>query len=227
MEENNLQNGNKATKKAKGNVPRADLDLSTTAKNVADNWRIKSEFVLHWTSVDYFLQKAEEFKNKLEEKIFEESKRPEITKKLSNLDKKIDQGVIYIKVYLKDLFGEDDKSHYPQYGITRINRSYFIPKDRDIRVSALSLILQNLVTDGLQNKPFGTDYWQAIKTEYDALKLEASELDEVVTAKVNEKNILRNDLKKHLQSLIFLIKANFPDTYKSELRSWGFQKEKY
>ena len=32
---------------------------------------------------------------------------------------------------------------------------------------------------------------------------------------------------KVLNALVWVLKGNFPDTYKEELRSWGFQKEKY
>jgi hypothetical protein len=33
--------------------------------------------------------------------------------------------------------------------------------------------------------------------------------------------------RKILNSLVLLIHCNYPDTYKSVLREWGFQKEKY
>jgi hypothetical protein len=35
------------------------------------------------------------------------------------------------------------------------------------------------------------------------------------------------ELRKVLNSLVLLIHCNYPDTYKSVLREWGFQKEKY
>ena len=35
------------------------------------------------------------------------------------------------------------------------------------------------------------------------------------------------ELRKVLNSLVLLIHCNYPDTYKSVVREWGFQKEKY
>ena len=44
---------------------------------------------------------------------------------------------------------------------------------------------------------------------------------------MGNKNILKADLKKSLNAIVSVIKANYPDNYKQELRNWGFQKEKY
>jgi len=52
-------------------------------------------------------------------------------------------------------------------------------------------------------------------------------MDESVAGKVSEKNVLRDELRKHLFALVNILKGNYPDTYKSEMRVWGFQKEKY
>ena len=49
---------------------------------------------------------------------------------------------------------------------------------------------------------------------------------ELYTNEIIIKNKLK-ELNKTLRALINLIKANYPDTYKAELRTWGFQKEKY
>jgi hypothetical protein len=48
-----------------------------------------------------------------------------------------------------------------------------------------------------------------------------------VASKVGDKNILKKELKKALNAIVNIIKANYPDNYKEELRNWGFQKEKY
>jgi hypothetical protein len=34
-------------------------------------------------------------------------------------------------------------------------------------------------------------------------------------------------VRKTLNALVLLIKANYPDTSAAELRQWGFKKEKY
>jgi hypothetical protein len=51
--------------------------------------------------------------------------------------------------------------------------------------------------------------------------------DGQVSTKVGSKNLLKEELEMVLNSLIHLIKANYPDSYEAELRNWGFQKNKY
>lgn len=38
---------------------------------------------------------------------------------------------------------------------------------------------------------------------------------------------MKKSLTKGLNTIIMALKANYPDTWKTELRNWGFQKEKY
>jgi hypothetical protein len=48
-----------------------------------------------------------------------------------------------------------------------------------------------------------------------------------ISIKVGDKNVIKKRLKKALTAIVHGIKSNKPDTYKQELRNWGFQKEKY
>ena len=63
--------------------------------------------------------------------------------------------------------------------------------------------------------------------EFNAQVAQSSVLDGQISVSVGDKNVLKNTLRKGLNSVIGIIKANYPDTYKQELRDWGFQKEKY
>ena len=55
----------------------------------------------------------------------------------------------------------------------------------------------------------------------------ATTVDGSVSKKVGDKNELRKTILKTHNALINVLKANYPDTYKSVIREWGFQKEKY
>jgi hypothetical protein len=55
---------------------------------------------------------------------------------------------------------------------------------------------------------------------------QAGSTDGSVSLGVSNKNLLRKQIQQIIDSLEHLIIANNPDTYKGELRSWGFQKEK-
>jgi hypothetical protein len=215
------------SKSPKGNVPMADIDLVTTAKSVAEKWRNTPNLTLLWTNSDRLVQIAANYEHTLNARIAEGSRRPEVSAKLRNLDKQIDRGIAYIKDYLKERYGNDDKSHYSQYGIGFHSKTYKLPSDRDIRASSFTLILDALDRDGFNDKTYGRSYWENIRDQYLPLKQEAMVMDESVAGKVSEKNLLKDEIKKHLYSLIDLLKANYPDTYKSEMRVWGFQKEKY
>jgi hypothetical protein len=215
------------SKSAKGNVPMADIDLVTTAKNVAEKWKSTPNLTLIWSDSNRLIQIAADYENTLNVRIAEGSRRPEVSAKLKNLDKQIDLGIGYIKDYLRERYGNDDKAHYSQYGIVFYSKTYKLPSDRDTRASSFTLILEALNRDGFNDKSYGRSYWENIRDQYIPIKQEAVDMDEAVAGKVSEKNLLKDEIKKHLYALIDLLKANYPDTYKSEMRVWGFQKEKY
>jgi len=52
-------------------------------------------------------------------------------------------------------------------------------------------------------------------------------MDSGVSEKTGNKNVLKKVLTRGLKALVMVLKGNYPDTWKTELRNWGFQKEKY
>ncbi len=46
-------------------------------------------------------------------------------------------------------------------------------------------------------------------------------------ATLAERRSTRIEIKKTLNALIYLVKANYPDNYHTELKQWGFQKDRY
>lgn len=102
-----------------------------------------------------------------------------------------------------------------------------IPSDQNSRSEALGLMVKAIDANGFNDKTYGKTYWTDIKTQFDALLLAASTTDGTVSNKVGDKNELKKGLKKALNAIVLSVKANYPDTYKQELRAWGFQKEKY
>ena len=52
-------------------------------------------------------------------------------------------------------------------------------------------------------------------------------MDRNLTGQVAPKHNNKEQVKKGLKALVAMLQANYPDTYVSELRKWGFQKEKY
>lgn len=216
-----------ATPSSKGNVPAADADFATVVKDVATKWTASPKITLLWTTSAAFSAKATDFNTELSNRKSIGNSRPQITARLKQLDTTIDGSLTYVKNYLLEKHKEAATSYYPSFGIEHKTKKYIFPTDRDRRSGALALMIEGINANGLNEKEFGTAFWTAIKTEYDTLLGKATTTDGAVSNKVSSKNELKKDLKKTLNSLILIIKANYPDTYKAELRSWGLQKEKY
>ena len=88
-------------------------------------------------------------------------------------------------------------------------------------------MISGIAAHGFATAKYGTAYWQPILDEYSTLMEQASKVDGTVSNKVSAKNELRKTIFKTHNALINVLKGNYPDTYKSVIREWGFQKEKY
>jgi hypothetical protein len=213
--------------KTTGNIPVADANFSTVITDVATKWKASPKITLIWTTAAEFSTKAVSFNQELSNRYDVGRSRPQITKRLKELDASIDSSLTYVKAYLLEKFKEAATSYYPSFGIKHKGNKYAFPRDRNKRKDSLRLMIAAINANGLGTKEFGTTFWTKIKTEYDTLLGKAITTDGAVSTKVSSKNELKEDLKKTLNSLIKVIQGNYPDTYKAELRNWGFQKEKY
>lgn len=213
--------------KTTGNLPLADANFGTVITDVATKWKASPKITLLWTTSAEFTTKSAAFNLELNKRNDIGRSRPQITLRLKQLDTNIDSALPYIKAYLLELYKEAATSYYPSFGIEHKTNKYVFPKDRNKRAESLRLMVAAIDANGLSAKEFGTAYWTGIKTEYDTLVGKASTTDGTVSLQVSNKNELKKELQKTLNSLIKVIQGNYPDTYKAELRSWGFQKEKY
>jgi hypothetical protein len=213
--------------KTKGNVPLADANFGNVITDVATKWNATPTITLIWTSSAKFTTKAASFNQELSNRNDVGRSRPQITLRLKQLDASIDSSLTYVKGYLLELYKEAATSYYPSFGIVHKTKKYVFPTDRNKRAESLRLMITAIAANGLGAKEFGTAFWTGIKTEYDTLLGKATTTDGTVSDKVSSKNELKKELQKTLNSLIKVIQGNYPDTYKAELRSWGFQKEKY
>ena len=211
-----------------GNVPAADIDFGVVVKSVSGKWTANPWLTLLWTTAPEFALNSLNYQTTLDTRLETGATRPQITQAIKVQDDKIDYGLAYVKGYLIEKYGKEvAKSYYASFGIQHKYDAYIIPKDQNRRLAALTLMVAAIVVHGFALKEYGTSYWNAIKTEYDSLLGSAITTDGDVSADVGNKNILKKELKKGLNSIIYAIKSNYPDNYKQELRNWGFQKEKY
>lgn len=210
------------------NIPRTDDDLMNVSKKIHSSWKANPLITLLWITEPEFGTIVSDYANTLMERKSTGSIRPEVTLKSEALNAEIDTSTEYIKGYLNEKYNKKTAtSYYSQFGIVKTNNKYKLPSDRDRRKAALAMMLKAIITHGFQNNTYGLAYWTNIKTKFDSLFEQAGSIDSNVTDKVSNKNVLKAEIRKTLNAIIRTIRANYPDTYDSVLRSWGFQKEKY
>lgn len=209
-------------------VPGADIDFGKVVTSVAATWAVKPDITLNWVTSAEFTTDATAYNTALMSRKEVGGSRPQITKALKTLDNEINDALLYVKGYIIDKYKKDAApSYYKAFGIEHKENRYTFPTDQNNRLAALDLMLKGILANGFGSKEYGTAFWTPIKTQYATLLNQAIETDGTISTKVNSKNVLKKTLKKTMNSLIMVIKGNYPDTYKAELRAWGFQKEKY
>jgi hypothetical protein len=210
------------------NVPDADIDFGNLGKKVSAKWATAPWLTLQWTTAAEFDAKTKRYTATLDARLKKGGMRPQVTKAIKIVEKKIDDALPNVKGYLLEKYGKDaSKSYYAAFGIVLTRTTYTFPKDQTGRSKALELLITAIDKNGFSDKQYGSAFWKAIQTEYDSLLDNATDTDGEVSNKVGDKNVLKKDIKKALNALINIIKGNYPDTFKTELRTWGFQKEKY
>ena len=215
-------------KRSKGITPAADINMKGLSANVLSVWKQKPDISLLWTNSAKYEVTVTAFANSLNQRVTTGSGRAAVTNELKTLDKIIINSTSYLKNYLKEKYGKDSyTAYFPQFGIVQEGKVYMYPSDRNKRLAALQLTVKSIVDNGFKDNKYGQAYWQDILTRYEAaIKLSVT-TDGSVSGLVSTKNEARKQIQKTLNALIHIIKGNYPDTYASVLREWGFQKEKY
>jgi hypothetical protein len=216
------------TVKRTSNNPTKDSDLGSLGLSVNEQWKANPQLTLLWITQPQHEANVTNYNDTLNVRKSTGGSRKEITGKLTDFDFKMDEAVSGIKIGLTYKYGKKDASlYYPQFGIEHIGKLFILPRDRNKRRDTLPLILEAVVKHGFANEKYGTDFWETTAESYNALMDQASKVDGTVSKKVGSKNELRKTIVKTHNALLNLLRANYPDTYKSVMREWGFQKEKY
>ncbi len=226
MSENTTPTTAKVKKTA--TIPTADVDFGNVSKDVSDKWTATPSIVLNWITATDFATNVSNYNRVLIDRKQAGRARPQKTKALELIEAQMNDSVAYVKSYILDKYKKDvAPSYYPAFGLVFRNKTYALPKDQNGRLEALNAMITAIDANGFGAKEFGTTFWTTLKTDYEVLLTQAKATDTTVTEKVGDKNALKTSIKKVLNALIGQIKSNYPDTYKTELRTWGFHKEKY
>ena len=211
-----------------GVVPVTDVNFGKVITLVSKKWTSSNWLTLQWLTLAEFDTNATNYNTVLSARLKEGSTRPQITKALGTLDKIIDGALSYIKIYITEKYKKENAtSYYPEFGIEYKANNYLFPPDQNKRLLAIGQVIAALQTHGFESKEYGVEFWTPIQAQYKLLLEQAVAKDGGVSVKVGDKNALKNNLKKGLNAIVNALKANYPDSYKQELRNWGFQKEKY
>ncbi len=208
-------------------LPVKEEDLKNLALRVAERWKTDG-MELRWKKPEDFAKEVERFAAVMSDRGEKGDKRKPLSLQLRELDEEVDKNTEAVKTYIKADFGLDvAESYYPQFGIEKISKSYKLPKDRDGRLRGLKKMIEALTQYNMTSQKYGKSYWEGILARYEPLLREAALTDGEISEKVKDKNALRDEIKKTLNSLMKLIEAHYPDNYQAVWRSWGFQKSKY
>lgn len=209
-------------------LPASDVDFMDVAKAVALTWAANPGITLVWKKAPDFNKEVMAYAEALGSRQESGSKRPSLTQTLQQLDKKIDEAVTEVKLYIAKKFKKANATaQFARYGIVKENTAYVLSRDRNNRNSSLKLMADAIQADGFAGEEYGKDFWAAMQTDYAAALQLASNTTGDISGKVATKNQQKQAIKKVMKSLRLVLEGNYPDTYPEVYRLWGWKKESY
>ena len=210
------------------NLPDGQLELATLGLDAAKAWIASELGDLLWKKKAAFLPQAQAYYDSLTSADAATDDRSPAANRLRELDQMIDKALNFVKGYLaEDHEGDADEAFYDEFGIKPEGTNQRLPKARPARAKALAKLLAALDAHGYNDRKFGKAYWTPIEAEYKKLVAQRRKTEGAASGEVGKKNVQEKPLRQVLKSLINLIKAHYPETYRSVLRAFGFQKEGY
>ena len=213
-------------------IPKKDGPLAEVGRLAAEAWGKETWFVLRWKTQADFAKLATEFGAAITDKRSAAAARTPQSQRLQELDDQFDEGLRILKKYINEDSGYDKArtdARLPGFGlITRKSGGFALSEDRNERLKALrDMLLPAVAKAPFAGRDYGTKYWQTRFDEYEKLLNETGGLAGKVSKSVSQKDTAKLELRKVLQAVVYALKANYPDTFEAELRSWGFRKESY
>lgn len=208
-------------------IPRKQYGIGLLAERAAQKWATVPGIVLLYTKPAELAANTTLFLGMLEKRKKDGSDRSPITAGLEKADSDMERGIRKTKAYLVGLYEENAADHYPAFGLEHYKNSWRLPFSRSKRRELFKLIMASVEKHGFAEKEYGKDFWAELAARYGELLAGATGTDGKVSVQVSSKNELKEWLVMVLQSLALSIEANYPQTFKGELRDWGFQKNKY
>jgi hypothetical protein len=209
-------------------IPTSSVNFLSLAEAVSNKWTNSPSLTMQWISSADFANMVTQFKTSLNSRIEAGNNRKPQTQILKNLDVEVAEAVEDLKVAIQYKFGKKDaQSYYPMFGIVKQKSAYRLPNDRNERIKSLESLVSNMSNYKIKVTGYPDAFFQNALSQYKSLMNEVQNQDGTISSQVGNMGELREKITTVLNSLIHIIKGNYPYTYQNELRSWGFQKEKY
>ena len=187
---------------------------------------------MRWKTQADFAKLVADFSAGLTEKRSAATSRTPQSQRLQELDDEMDHALRILKSYINEDSGYSKaktNARLPGFGlVARQGGILLLSTDRDERLVALrDMLLPAVAAAPFAGREFGIKFWQTRFDEYKTLLGQTDGLAGKVSKSVSQKDAAKLELRRVLQAVVYALKANYPDTFEAELRSWGFRKENY
>lgn len=210
--------------------PRKDADIGTLATSSAAAWGSDPTLTLKWITQNEYQTAAIRFNAKLQARLSAGGDRPGKTISLKRANEAIDKGENSVKKYIGKKYEDDPeqaKAQYAIFGLVKEGKNYTLPTDNDKRKLALPQMLAGVAAQGFGAEKYGTAYWTQAIADYNAALAASVNATKNITETVSDKDTDKALIVKVQKALPLLLEANFPDTYESVLRQWGYIRQNF
>jgi hypothetical protein len=218
-----------AKPKKTATIPTSNVNIVSLAEVVSKKWLANPEITLKWITAADFATMVAQLRTSLTTRLQAGGNRKPQTQQLKDLDTEVNKAIENLKIAIQYKFGKDQaNAYFLNFGITKNkSNSYKLPADRNERIAALEMVIAGVNTYQIKVTGYKDSYFSDFLTKYKAMLNNVQTTDSTVSSEVGNINELKDKTITVLNSLVMLIRANNPYTYQTELRNWGFQKEKY
>ncbi len=218
------------TIKKKGRAPlisTIQAELLQQGRTVMDSWEKDEKVIIPYANIASGRADLDLLEQLLYGTKKVQVKRSPNSGLLIALNEKIDKHIRYPKLRMELQVGKLlVKDHFPSLGLEHKNKSFRIPPKSGARIIALTTLIATI------NKYEWTDmfctaqFWQEMLDEYISLTTETTGGAQEESSFTADKGIVIERIRKVLRSIATILTGQYPDTYESVLRSWGFLREK-
>ena len=217
---------NPKTPKTEPGIPSGELETATLGLAAATAWDASPLPGLLWCSKAQFRTAMGAFKASIGTADMAGDEVSPAAARLAELDPVVETNLKFVRNYLLETHGTRTKAraYYGAFGLTSTGE---MRGGHTARAEDLAKLVAALKASDYDKNKYGTAFWETIEQEYGPLAETSGKTRSGSSVEVGTKNKLEAPVRRMLRALRQHIKTNFPDTYKTEWRGFGYLKESY